>query len=223
MRRRQLLLSALTVLIGGLLLAGCGSDSGSEPRKPFAPQATLTAVGGTARTDKPQFVIRVKARPGDVNIRSAAVTLPAVVLIDSAALGRICSRRELSASGCAGHKRMGMARVLSPLYKGPLSGPVYAVSGYGGLPHLAYLLQGPAAITLQGRIVTRGARIQAGIDHVPDTPLKIFEFKIRGGKPGYLVLSRNICRAHAVADAVFESQNGEIYRQRIPLQASCGG
>jgi hypothetical protein len=64
--------------------------------------------------------------------------------------------------------------------------------------------------------------MQAGVDDIPDTPLKSFELRIDGGKPGYLVLSRNICGAKAVADGTFTSHEGQTYRQKIPLEADCG-
>lgn len=223
MLHRKSIPIALAALVTAILIAGCGGGSeSSEPSKPFQPQASLTATGGTVRTDKPQFVMRVMARPGDANIRSAAVTLPPAVFVDQAAIVNLCSKRELKANNCAGRKRMGFARVLSPAYGGVLKGPVYAVSGFGGLPRLVYVLGGPTKVLLRGRIVTKGERIQAGVDDVPNTPLKTFELRIDGGKPGYLILSRNICRTKATADASFTSQHGETYRQRIPLKASCG-
>ena len=221
---RRHISSALAIFAIAAPLAGCGGGSESTaPSKPFAPQASLRAVGGTVRTDKPQFVLHVKARPGDAGIRSAAITLPPAVIVDQAALGNLCSKRELKADDCAGRKRMGLARVLSPAYGRALSGPVYAVSGFGGLPRLFYVLGGPAKILLQGRIASQGARLQAGVDNVPDTPLKTFELRIDGGKPGYLILSRNICRTKTTANASFASQGGDTYAQRIPVKADCGG
>jgi hypothetical protein len=216
-------LSPAVVAVAALLIAGCGDDSGGEPAdKPFEPQASLTAIGGTARTDKPEVVLLVEARPGDANIRAAAVTLPAAFIVDQAALGNLCSERELEDKRCAGRKRMGVARVVSPIYSEALTGPVYTVSGSGGLPRLAYVLGGPAEILLRGRIVVRGTRIEAGVDDVPDTPVKEFELRIDGGAPGYLVLSRDICQADAVADARFKSQDGTTFEQQIPLTADCG-
>lgn len=205
------------------LLAGCGGDSEDESvAEAFEPQATLTAIGGTARTDKPELVMRVEARPGDANIRSANVILPTAFLIDQTALGNLCSESELKADDCAGRKRMGVGRVVSPVYDEALTGPVYAVSGSGGLPRLAYVLSGRTAeILLRGRIGVKGARIEAGVDDAPDVPLQTFELRIDGGKPGYLVLSRDVCRTEATADATFASQDGETFEQQIPLAADC--
>lgn len=221
---RIAIFSCLGALSWTALLTGCGGDdsetTGSEP--PFAPQATLEAIGGTARTDKPEIVLRVKARPRDENIRSVALNLPPVVLVDTTAIGRICSRRELDADGCRGHNRLGHARAVSPAYDGALAGPVYVVTGSGKLPGLVYLLSGPADVRLRGRVVSKGGRMQASVDDVPDTPLKSFQLTIEGGRSGYLVLSRNICGAEAVADATFTSQDGRTHSEKIPLEADCG-
>ena len=212
--------SVLAALAAAVALAGCGGGSETTtPSEPFQPQASLRAVGGTARADKPAFVIHVVTRPGDANIRSVAVTLPAVVLVDAVAIRDICSRSELKSQRCKGHRQLGSARVLSPAYQGALSGPVYAVSGFGGLPRLAYVLGGPANVVLEGRVVSKGGRIQAGVDDVPDTPVKAFTLRINGGEEGYLVLSRNICGAKAIADARFTSQDGQVHEQRVPLEA----
>jgi hypothetical protein len=216
-------LCALAALAAALVIAGCGGGSDSSTSsEPFAPVAMLRAVGGTARTDKPKLVMRVVARPGDANIRAVAVNLPPVVLVDTKALGGVCAERDLEANGCAGRRRVGFARAVSPAYDEALAGPVYAVSGSGGLPRLAYDLSGPANVLLYGRIVSKGGRMQAGIENVPDTPLKTFELQIDGGRSGYLVLSRDICKADSVADATFTSQDAQVHRQRVPLVAECG-
>jgi hypothetical protein len=223
MRRRRSF-AVVVAAATAFLVAGCGgSDESSVRREPFEPRASLNAIGGTARTDKPVVAMRVEARSGDANIRSATVTLPSAFFVDQTALGNLCSERELEADDCAGRKRMGVARVVSPAYDEALTGPVYAVSGSGGLPRLAYVLHGPAEILLRGHIEVLRARIQAGVDDVPDTPLKSFELRIDGGEPGYLILSRDICRTGATADASFKSHDGEVFRQRIPLGADCKG
>lgn len=222
---RRPIATAIATAAAAFLVAGCGGDSdeSDEPAKPFEPQASLTAIGGTARTDKPELVMRVDARPGDANIRSASVTLPSAFLVDQTALGNLCSEGELETDECAGRKRMGVARVVSPAYDEALTGPAFAVSGSGGLPRLAYVLSGGAAeILLRGRIEVAGARIQAGVDDVPDVPLKTFEFRIDGGKPGYLILSQDVCRTEPTGLASFVSQDGEVFKREIPLAAECG-
>ncbi len=205
------------------MLAGCGGDSdGTESSGPFEPRASLEAIGGTVRTDKPDLIMRVEARPGDENIRSVAINLPSAFFVDATGIGKICSKRELEENECAGRRPLGSARVLSPAYDGALTGPVFAVSEGGELPALVYLLSGPAEVVLRGQVVSKGGRIQAGVDDVPDTPLNTFELTVDGGKGGYLILSRNICAQTVVADGVFTSQGGQTHEQRIPVDADCG-
>ncbi|HEU5142014.1 MAG TPA: hypothetical protein VFU04_02540 [Solirubrobacterales bacterium] len=214
----------LAAIAASIVAAGCGDDGDNADREatPFEPQATLTAIGGTERTAKPEIVLRVEARPGDANIRSAKLTLPAAFIVDSEALSRLCSERELEVKRCAGRQPMGSARVVSPAYSKPLSGPVYAVTGSGGLPRLAFVLRGPVELLLRGRIAVQGVRLQASVEDVPNTPLESFELRLSGGPNGYLVLSRDVCGAPVSGDVSFVSQEGETLDRRLPLQADCG-
>jgi hypothetical protein len=211
------------LLVAAALLTGCGSDDSEEPSGSFAPRATLDVVGGSVRTDKPDFVMRVTPAPGDENIRDAAVELPTAVLADVVAIPRLCTESELETEECEGRTPLGFARVDSPAYEGGLRGPVYAVTGSGRLPRLAYLLSGPRAdVILRGPVVSKRGRIQAGVENVPDTRIDQFELRISGGESGFLVLSRNICRRKALADATFTSQGGQEHAEQIPLRADCG-
>lgn len=211
------------MLVGALLLVGCGDGSDEEgSAAEFEPRVSIEAVGGTERTDKPEIVIRLATRPGDANIRSAAITLPTAVLADQAVLGNLCSESELEADRCAGRSRMGTARAVSPAYDAPLSGPVYAVSGSGGLPRPAYVLTGGGAeLLLRGDINVVGQRIQATVEDVPDIPLDSFRLSLDGGKSGYLVLSRDICAEPAFADVDLTAADGEISAQRVRIEADC--
>src|SRR5665811_1774537 len=172
-------------LVAAVLVGGCGGDSSGEQtaEKPFAPRVAIEAAGGTVRTDKPQFEVRVAPRSGDAGIRSAAIVFPTAVFVDQTALGNLCSESELEDDRCAGRQRMGEARAVSPAYDAPLTGPVYAVSGSGGLPRPAYVLSGGAAeVLLRGRIDVVGRRIEATVEDIPEIPLEAFELTLDGGK-----------------------------------------
>jgi hypothetical protein len=215
-----------TLLIAiGLLLAGCGGGSDSTTASgPFSPQAGLKAVGGSSRTDKPAFVLSVDARPGDENIRGASLMLPKVVLVDPESITGFCTEKKLEADSCQGEPKLGSARVLSPAYETPLTGPVYAVTGSGRrLPRLAYILHsGAAEVVLRGAILSDNGRIGASVEEIPDTALKTFQLKIDGGPGGYLILSRDLCRAKALAEGSFESQGGQRHSEQVPIEAECG-
>ncbi len=215
-----------TALAAAVLVAGCGGDSseGGSATEPFAPRVAIEASGGTARGDKPQLEVRVVPRPGDAGIRAATITFPTAFLVDQAALGNLCSESELEDDRCAGRQRMGTARAVSPAYDVPLRGPVYAVSGSGGLPRPAYVLSGGGAeVLLRGEIDVLGQRIQASVEDVPEIPLEAFELTLDGGKSGYFVLSRDICGNPAIATVELASEEGESLTRRVPIAAECGG
>jgi hypothetical protein len=224
LRIRALTLAA--PLAAAALLAGCGggsSSTSSEASAPFAPHATLKSVGGTTRTSKPAITLDVTAHSGEANIRSAKVELPPVALVDAESIRRLCARSELESKNCAGRQALGSAEVVSPSFGEPLKGPVYVVSGPGAKFHLAYVLGGPTELVLEGAVESENGTIGAGIENVPDTPIRSFVLKIAGGKTGYLVLDRDICAGKiAPATVTYESQEGQSHEEKVPLQAECG-
>ena len=118
-------------------------------RLPFAPRMSITQLGGrkaTARSKDPSLAIELNTRPGDANIKSISVTLPKAFEIDQRHLGNICDRSELASDQCAGRQAIGEAMTNTPLLEAPLKGPVYAVSGFGVLPHLAFILGGQVTL-----------------------------------------------------------------------------
>lgn len=216
---------AIALLVTAALLGGCGGGSDStstEASAPFAPRATLKVVGGTTRTSKPDIVLEVTTRPGDANIRSAKVELPPVALVDAESIRRLCARSELESKNCAGRQSLGTSTVVSPAFGEPLRGPVYVVSDPAGRFDLAYVLSGPTSLVLEGKVQSEGGRIGAGIENVPDTPIKTFELKIAGGEHGYLVLDRDICRGKPMATVAYTSQDGQSDEEKVPLTAECG-
>ena len=96
----------------------------------------------TKRSRNPRLRFDLWTRPGDANLKSIAVTLPKSFAIDQRHLGNICSRAQLASEQCAGRQPIGMVTTETPLLDQPLTGPAYAVSGFGKLPHVAFILAG---------------------------------------------------------------------------------
>ena len=71
------------------------------------------------------------------------MTLPKAFAIDQRHLGNICSRAQLASERCAGRQAIGTVTTTTPLLDAPLTGPAYAVSGFGKLPHVVFILDGP--------------------------------------------------------------------------------
>ena len=194
---------------------------------PFDPRLTITQLGGhkaTARSKDPSLAVELNTRPGDANVKSIAVTLPKAFEIDQRHLGNICDRTELAADQCAGRQAIGEAITNTPLLEKPLKGPVYAVSGYGILPHLAFILGGQVMLTPEAESSTLGhtGRLKTVVPVVPDAPIGNFRFTLFGGSQGYLSNTQNLCSAPTVSTIEFTAQNAKTLTQQVKTKTACG-
>jgi hypothetical protein len=192
---------------------------------PFKPKMTMRQVGrkGTNRSQNPQLQFDLRTRPGDANIESLAVTLSHAFEIDQRHLGNICSEKELTAKECAGRTAIGKATTTTPLLDQPLSGSVYAVSGSGGLPRLAFILNGQVKLVPRADTkTTRSGQLKTTVPVVPDAPIGHFRLTVFGGKTGYLINTRNICKHTPVTQIAYTGQNGKTSSQKAPIKTTCG-
>jgi hypothetical protein len=195
---------------------------------PFKPKMTIRQVGrkGTRRGANPQVRFDLRTRSGDANIKALSVTLPSAFGIDQSHLGNICSEKELAENQCAGRTPIGRASTTTPLLDKPLEGPVFAVSGSGGLPKLAFLLNGQVDLLprAESKSIIKGGtgRLRTTVPVVPDAPIGHFELTIFGGKSGYLSNTRDICQQSPIVAVAFKGQNGRSASQQVRVKASCG-
>jgi hypothetical protein len=194
---------------------------------PFKPKMRVKQVGGrkgTQRGRDPKLQIDLWTRPGDANLKSLAVTLSSAFEIDQRHLGNICSEKELAADQCAGRQPIGTATTRTPLLDQPLSGPVYAVSGSGGLPKLAFILNGQVTLIPRAEAKTvAGGRLQTTAPVIPDAPIGHFRMTVFGGKRGYLANTRSLCTHTPVTSVSFIGQNGATRAERMPMKTGCAG
>jgi hypothetical protein len=191
----------------------------------FKPRMTLRQLGGrkaTARSKDPALQFDLRTRHGDANIKSLTVTLPKSFAIDQRHLGNICSKAQLAAEHCAGRQPIGTAVTDTPLLDQPLRGPAYAVSGFGKLPHVVFILGGQVTIMPEAESSSVKGRLTTTVPVVPDAPIGHFRLKLFGGRQGYLTNTRDLCRRKPIADVDFVGQNGSTYEQTLPLGAACG-
>ncbi len=171
---------------------------------------------GTHRTQNPQMQFDLTTRPGDANIKSLSVTLSSAFAIDQRHLGNICAEKELAATQCAGRTPIGKASTTTPLLEKPLEGPVYAVSGSGGLPKLAFILNGQVNLMprAETKTVVQRRRRQAA-DHGssrprrPDRPLRADRLRRQERLPGQY--PRASARRSPVTKVDYTAQNGKSY------------
>jgi hypothetical protein len=192
----------------------------------FKPKMVIKQIGSrkaTRRSTNPALRFDLWTRSGNANIKSLAVTLSTAFEIDQRHLGNICSEKELIEKQCAGRTAIGKATTSTPLLDQPLSGPVYAVSGSGGLPRLAFILNGQVNLLPRAETDTvKGGRLRTTVPVVPDAPIGHFSLNVFGGKTGYLINTRDICD-HTPAVAIsYRGQNGARHKQNVRVKTACG-
>ena len=143
---------------------------------------TVRQLGGrkfTGRGKNPRLQLDLRTRPGDANIKSLSVTLPKSFAIDQRHLGNICSKSELETERCAGRQPIGSSWVRTPLLDQPLMGPVYAVSGFGELPRLTFILDGQVTLLPQAESRSvNGGFLRTTVPVIPDAPIGHFRLTL---------------------------------------------
>jgi hypothetical protein len=191
----------------------------------FKPKMKITQVGSrkqTRRSQDPSLRFDLWSRRGDANLKSVAVTLPKAFAVDQRHLGNICSKAELAATRCAGRAAIGTVSTATPLLEKPLEGLAYAVSGYGKLPHLAFILDGQVTIIpeAESRSV-KGGHLKTVVPVIPDAPIGHFRLTLYGAKKGYITNTRSLCGSPAVTKVEYRSQSGKRRVQRVKVKTPC--
>jgi hypothetical protein len=193
---------------------------------PFKPRMTIRQLGKvsqTARTKNPRIRFDLFTRNGDANLKSLSVTLPKAFAIDQRHLGNICSKAQLEAELCKGRQPIGNAWVKSPLLDERLSGPAYAVSGFGKLPRVAFILDGQVRLIPQAESTSvKGGQLRTTVPVIPDAPVGHFRLTLLGGDNGYLVNTRSLCAFPPGVGLRFNGQNGRRHTQRVRVKTPCG-
>lgn len=220
------------------LITGSGADfassaddapiSVSEPFQvsncgllPFKPKLSFRLRGGTHRGDYPALTATLKARPGDANIRHAAVVLPHTEFLEQAHIGTVCTRVQYAANECPAASIYGHVRAVTPLLDHPLEGNVYMRSSSHPLPDLVASLRGEINIDLAGRIQSKHGQIATIFDTIPDTPVTKFVLSMKGGKKGLLVNSRNLCLSPSHGRVSLIGQNSKTERLHPVIANGC--
>ncbi len=192
----------------------------------FKPKMAIRQLGKrgqTKRSQNPRLRFDLWTRRGDANIGRLAVTLPKAFAIDQRHLGNLCAKAQLERELCKGRQPVGSAWVRTPLLDQPLRGPVYAVSGYGNLPRIAFILNGQVTLIPEAESTSvRGGHLKTVVPVVPDAPIGHFRLTLLGGKRGYLVNTRDLCASSVVTGVHFVGQHGGKLNQRVRVKAPCG-
>ena len=193
----------------------------------FGPRLKAHLTGGIKRGDHPAFTAEVNFPAGQANTKDVQVTLPHSEFLDQAHINTICTRVQAAANACPAGSIYGFAEAETPLLDGKLTGPVFLKSSDHQLPDLAIALRGPDSqpveVEFAGRIDSVKAQIRNTIEGLPDVPVTKFVLKMKGGRKGLLVNSRNLCKGKVTRMTVkMVGQNNKRFDSRPKLRNSCG-
>jgi len=205
---------AETALAERFQVGGC-ADLG------FKPRIGLRFAGATGRNGHPTVTATLRPRRGDANLRGAKILLPGRILLDQRRIRGVCTRAEFGAGACPADSAYGRVRAWSPLLDRPLRGKLFLRESSTRYPDLAADLRGQIRIALSGRLSTPNVRIQAGFDRLPDVPFSRLELILNGGRRGFLVDGRSLCRGRLATMVELSSQSGRVRRDHIRAKASC--
>jgi hypothetical protein len=193
---------------------------------PFEPKMAIRQLGGrkrTARSKDPALRFDLWTRSGDANLKRIAVILPKAFAIDQRHLGNICSRSELASKRCEGRQAIGSVQVDTPQLDQPLTGPAYAVSGFGKLPHIVFILGGQVMLLPEGESSSvRQGHLKTVVPVIPDAKIGHFRLNLLGGKQGYIVNTRDLCASRAVAKVIYVAHNSRRHVQKVKTRTACG-
>ena len=187
---------------------------------------TIRQLGGhkaTKRSHDPALRFDLYTREGDANLRSVAVTLPKVFGVDQRHLGNLCSRAQLASELCAGRQAIGTVETTTPLLDQPLSGPAYAVSGFGKLPHIVFILNGQVLLLPEAESSSvKGGHLKTVVPVIPDAPIGHFRLTLFGGNQGYIDnFGGGLCDESTKTVIEYTGQNGKTRSQAIKPKTAC--
>ena len=183
----------------------------------FRPRLKMWLKGGTERGDHPALRALYRPRPGDANAARAVVVLPRSAFLDQAHIRTICTRVQFAVGNCPKAARYGFVKAFTPLLEEPLQGPVYLRSSDNNLPDFVADLKGLVDIEISARIDSRSGGIRSTFTAIPDAPVSRFVVRLRGGRKGLIVNSRNLCAGKARVDARFLAHNSKARHLRPVL------
>lgn len=188
----------------------------------FKPKLAIKLKGGTKRGDFPGLTAVLRPRKGDANLARTVVKLPTSAFLEQAHIRTICTRVQFAADKCPKGAIYGRVTAFSPLLDEPLKGPAYLRSSDNQLPDLVFALRGVVEIEAAARIDSVRGGIRATFPRIPDAPISKVVVRMRGGKKGLIVNSRNLCASRSRARLRLDGHNGKVRDSRPVVRAKCG-
>jgi hypothetical protein len=188
----------------------------------FKPRIGLNIKGGTKRGDYGSLRVVVRPRPGDANLASSQVTLPASLFLDQSHIRTICTKVQFASHRCPPGSVYGHVRAFTPLLEDPMEGPAYLRSSSHTLPDLVFALRGHGIeVDVAGRIDSFKGGIRGTFPTIPDAPVSKFVLRMNAGKRGVLVNAENLCKRKQLGSARFVGHANRGWLLHPEVKAKC--
>lgn len=193
---------------------------------PFQPGFSAKISGDTKDKGHPQIDVSMSARPGDSNLRSAKVVLPAGLATDLNNLkgDRVCAKDAFEAGNCPASTRVGSVRATVSITNDVVQGDVHMVRNEGTpLPGIGMNFTGRYAMRVVSTVKTdKDQRLVTDFASIPDLPLRTLDMTIAGGSLAPIQISAAACKTADTAwDATLGGQGGQS--STVKLAMPCPG
>jgi hypothetical protein len=205
-------------------------DVGGCANLPFSPELTAVAGGHGSKFGGTSFTVKVKAKPGQANIRKTFLQLPIALpsRLDTIQKACVASVFEADPAACDEGSNIGMAIAHTPLLKSPLAGPAYLVShGNAAFPDVEFVLQGEGVtLILDGKTDIKKGITYSRFETVPDAPVTTFETVLPAGPHSALTIfvpgaqQYNLCSTSLVMPTEITGQNGAVIKKNTKIAIS---
>ena len=186
---------------------------------PLAPKLSLT-VGSRKHTRagvSTPVTATVTKTPGNSNLRTVRVTLPAALNALLPVVNRACKLTDFDAGKCSSKGRVGSVSLITPLLRDPLKGSAYFVKNPARvLPDLMFALRGQVDLDVTAKVsIPGGTRLATTFDTVPDAPITKLTLRIPSGQNDPVGIATNLCSAKgraSTAAIAYRGQNGALVK-----------
>ena len=197
---------------------------------PFKPGFEAEVSGQGSKPNGVGFkVVTTSAGLGQANIAKVFVALPIQLPSRLSTIQKACRDFLFEAnpvSGCPADSNIGQAKISTPVFKNPLSGPAYLVShGNASFPDVEFVLQGEGVtIILDGKTDIKKGITYSRFESTPDAPFTRFETTLPAGPHSALTANVpeskhfNLCGQKLTMPTEIYGQNGVLIKQTTKIK-----
>lgn len=202
---------------GGSSTSEAGFEATNCGALPFKPEISVNVESNYSRVDGTGMKVKLRARPGDANIKLTKLVFPGNVPSRLTTIQKACKVQvfEANPASCPEGSVIGTAVAHTPVLKSPLSGPAYLVSHANeSFPDAVFILQGEGIkLILDGKTNIKPINSEESITSstfstVPDAPVETFEVTLPRGPHSAFSGYGNLCSKPIKVPTTFGAQNG---------------